>query len=143
MALDHRRSRKDSQSAQGARLGGPRESFSQENVSDSRDRPSSAPRHGRGMVVYGDRSSDRGTAVGLTLNPIRRHRESCRRARQSMSAYLDGDLDSSAEARVRRHLTWCPNCGRMLANLSRVVVGLGRLRATPLPDEPAPDRSDL
>lgn len=50
-----------------------------------------------------------------------------------MSDYLDGELDPRAAAGVNRHVRWCPNCRRMLANLRRVVVGLEALRDLPTP----------
>jgi hypothetical protein len=39
--------------------------------------------------------------------------------------------DERAAARVERHVRWCPNCGRMLANLSRTIAGLRALRDVP------------
>jgi anti-sigma factor RsiW len=64
------------------------------------------------------------------LNPIERHRERCREARMRMSEYLDGELAEERVA-VERHLRRCPNCRRLLANMSRSVGGLRRLRHTP------------
>lgn len=73
----------------------------------------------------------------LTLNPVKRHRDRCRETRENMSEYLDGQLDGPAAARVKRHVHWCPNCGRMLASLSRTIAGLRALRELPTPaDEP-------
>ena len=66
-----------------------------------------------------------------TLNPIKRHRERCGETRSHMSEYLDGELDGETAARVERHIRWCPNCGRMLANLSRTIRGLRALRDLP------------
>lgn len=72
-----------------------------------------------------------------TLNPVKRHRERCRDTRAHMSGYLEGELDERTEAHVERHMRWCPNCGRMFANLSRTVAGLQALRDKPTPtDEP-------
>jgi anti-sigma factor RsiW len=68
-----------------------------------------------------------------TLNPIRRHRERCREVRAQMSDYLDGELEPRAAAGVERHVRWCPNCRRMLANLRRTVAGLGALGDLPTP----------
>ena len=67
----------------------------------------------------------------MTLNPTRRHRDRCRDTRAHLSEYLDGELDERAAARVRRHIRWCPNCGRMLANLSRTIGALRALRDLP------------
>lgn len=72
-----------------------------------------------------------------TLNPVKQHRERCRKVRGQMSSYLDGELDRRAAVGVERHVRWCPNCRRMLANLRRTVAGLGALRDLPTPlDEP-------
>ena len=68
-----------------------------------------------------------------TLNPIARHREHCSETRAQMSDYLDGELDPRTAASVERHARWCPNCRRMLANLSRTLGGLRRLRDQPTP----------
>jgi anti-sigma factor RsiW len=64
----------------------------------------------------------------LTLHPLKRHRDRCRATRARMSDYLDGELDEQTAARVGRHVRWCPNCGRMLSNLSRTIGGLRALR---------------
>ena len=73
----------------------------------------------------------------MTLNPIKRHRDRCRDTRAHMSEYLDGELDERTAARVERHIRWCPNCGRMLANLSRTIGGLRALRDLPTPADKA------
>jgi len=69
-----------------------------------------------------------------TLNPVKRHRERCRQARAQMSQYLDGELEPRAAGRIERHVRWCPDCRRMLANLRRTVTGLGALRDLPAPN---------
>jgi len=66
-----------------------------------------------------------------TLNPMRRHHERCGHVREQMSDYLDGDLDAQATGAVARHTRICPNCRRMLANLTRTVSGLRALRDLP------------
>lgn len=72
-----------------------------------------------------------------TLNPVKLYRARCREVRAHISDYLDGELDPRAAAGVERHVRWCPNCRRILANLRRTVVGLGALRELPTPaDEP-------
>jgi anti-sigma factor RsiW len=73
-----------------------------------------------------------------TLNPIKRHRDRCRETRAQMSDYLDGELDEQTAARVARHARWCPNCGRMLVSLGRVIGGLRALRDLP----PAADQAE-
>jgi anti-sigma factor RsiW len=50
-----------------------------------------------------------------------------------MSDYLDGELDPRAAAGVERHVRWCPNCRRMLRNLSRTIAGLSALRDLAIP----------
>jgi anti-sigma factor RsiW len=74
----------------------------------------------------------------MTLNPIKRHRDRCRDTRAHLSEYLDGELDERTAAQVERHVRWCPNCGRMLANLSRTIGALLALRDLPT----AEDESD-
>ena len=66
-----------------------------------------------------------------TPNPMRRHHEHCRRVRERMSDSVDGDLDHPTASAVARHTRICPNCRRMLTNLSRVVAGLHALRDLP------------
>lgn len=76
-----------------------------------------------------------------TLNPIKRHRERCRETRAQMSDYLDGELDERAAESVESHVRWCPNCHRMLTNLTRTIGGLRALRDehTPVDDLPLRD----
>ncbi len=62
-----------------------------------------------------------------TLNPMRRHRKHCRHVREQLSDYLDGDLDTAQKEAVTRHTRFCPNCRRMLTNLTRTVSGLRAL----------------
>lgn len=73
----------------------------------------------------------------MTLNPVKRHRDRCREIRSEMSEYLGDELDEVTEARVARHVRWCPNCGRMFANLSRTIAGLRALRGLPTPADEA------
>jgi len=73
----------------------------------------------------------------FTLNPVARHRDRCRRIRALMSEYIDGELDARTAARVKRHVRWCPNCRRMLANLTRTIHALRSLGLRPSPGEPA------
>lgn len=73
--------------------------------------------------------------MARTLHPVRRHRERCREVRAQMSEYLDRELDLRATAGVERHVRWCPNCRRMLRNLSRTIGGLHALRDLPIPGD--------
>ncbi len=65
------------------------------------------------------------------IDHLAHRHERCRETRARLSEYLDGELGEERAA-VERHLRWCPNCRRMLANLRRTVAALGRLG-----DEPA------
>lgn len=58
----------------------------------------------------------------------RRHRETCRHVRAQLSDYVDGEIDAREATRLERHVRWCPNCRRMLANLTRTVDGLRTLK---------------
>ncbi len=62
------------------------------------------------------------------FDPMRRHHERCRHVREQMSDYIDVALDPATAGAVDRHTRFCPNCRRMLANLTRTVAGLGALR---------------
>lgn len=70
----------------------------------------------------------------MMINPIARHRALCRETRAQMSDYLDDALAPDAVRRLERHMSWCPNCGRMLKNLRRTVGGLQALRDLEPPD---------
>lgn len=59
--------------------------------------------------------------------PITRHQERCREVRDQLSEHINGELDGERAAVVERHLRWCPNCRRMLANLERTVTALRRV----------------
>ena len=69
------------------------------------------------------------------LDPRKLHQRRCREARAQMSELIDGELDERTATAVERHARWCPNCGRMLANLRRTVAGLRRLGEEPAPTE--------
>lgn len=71
--------------------------------------------------------------MASTLNPVKRHREHCRHVRALMSDYLDGELPPPDTRTVKRHVRWCPNCRRMLANLTDTVRGLQTLGRVPAP----------
>jgi anti-sigma factor RsiW len=44
----------------------------------------------------------------------------CRRTRERLSAYLDGEASSDEEAQIRKHLAACPRCAHELAGLKRL-----------------------
>ncbi len=53
----------------------------------------------------------------------------------NISAYLDGELDSTACAAIEAHCATCPDCAPLVEGLRR-TVGLCRDAArTPLPDD--------
>jgi hypothetical protein len=58
----------------------------------------------------------------------------CERVRKALSAYLDGEISSSACTEIEEHLAKCPECERRKHELSLVVESLGRLgRIEPSP----------
>jgi anti-sigma factor RsiW len=57
----------------------------------------------------------------------------CIGVRRRMSAFVDGELDDVAAARVRRHLGGCRRCARVERSLRRVVGGLHDLASRPPP----------
>lgn len=69
----------------------------------------------------------------MVLNPMAFHHRRCREVRANMSAYLDDELDAPTAEQVKRHIRWCPNCRRMLKNLSRTIAGLRALQAQGAP----------
>lgn len=52
----------------------------------------------------------------------------CWDARQHVSEYMDGDLDSATSVLLERHLEVCPTCPPLYASLVGVRVELGELR---------------
>lgn len=58
----------------------------------------------------------------------------CERVRRALSAYLDGEVSTSARTGIEEHLARCPKCERRKQELSLVVESLGRLRRI----EPSP-----
>ncbi len=54
---------------------------------------------------------------------------SCVGTRRRLNELFDGELDESARARVRRHLSGCVRCRRALARLEATIVEVGRLGA--------------
>lgn len=66
-------------------------------------------------------------AADERLVALAQNGEQCRHVREQMSDYLDGDLDPQATRAVTRHTRICPNCRRLLANLTRTATGLRAL----------------
>jgi anti-sigma factor RsiW len=52
-----------------------------------------------------------------------------------MSAYLDEQLTAVGRRRMERHLAECRHCGRLIAELRRVIGGLRHL--------PSPEGTDV
>lgn len=46
-----------------------------------------------------------------------------------MSDYVDGELAPREQARVERHVAFCPRCRTVLANLRLTLRALGTLRS--------------
>ena len=64
----------------------------------------------------------------------------CREILSGISAYLDGELDTTACDAIDRHSSACPQCAALIAGL-RETVGLCRgVAAAPLP-EPVKERA--
>lgn len=60
----------------------------------------------------------------MSMNPIKNARQRrCRQTRRLMSEYIDGELGPEMRA-LDAHLARCPNCRRMLQNLSRTTTAL-------------------
>ncbi len=58
----------------------------------------------------------------------------CREILSGISAYLDGELDTTACDAIERHCSTCPPCASVIAGL-RETVGLCRgAAAAPLPE---------
>jgi anti-sigma factor RsiW len=56
------------------------------------------------------------------------HLPACRETLQSISAYLDGELDATACEAIERHSLGCPGCAALLDGL-RKTAGLCRQAA--------------
>lgn len=55
----------------------------------------------------------------------------CEHVRDLMSDYVDSELDAEERERVERHVSVCPRCHTMLANLRRTLGALGSLGSAP------------
>jgi anti-sigma factor RsiW len=68
----------------------------------------------------------------MTMSELRkraRFRRDHRWAPGHMSAFLDGELGSPRQARMKRHARDCPECRWLLGSLQRTVQALQRLPA--------------
>jgi predicted anti-sigma-YlaC factor YlaD len=63
----------------------------------------------------------------------RRYMREHRWTHAHLSEYLDQELGSQDEARVKDHVGICPHCRRVLATLRRTLEGLRSLAAKPEP----------
>jgi hypothetical protein len=61
--------------------------------------------------------------------------------RETMGAYLLGDLDEAERARLRNHLRGCSQCRAELASLTPLVASVADVDIDALYDEPTPDES--
>ena len=64
----------------------------------------------------------------------------CRRVLASVSAYLDGDLDSTTCESIETHCRTCPECADVIAGLRR-TVGLCRQAGSTLVPEAVRQRA--
>jgi len=79
-------------------------------------------RRGRMILVSALAEGDERRLASLA-QPLR-----CWRARQHVSAYLDGELDAGTRSTVEAHLETCPTCPPLYAGLVGVKASLGGLR---------------
>jgi RNA polymerase sigma-70 factor (ECF subfamily) len=79
-------------------------------------------RRGRMMMVSALAEGDERRLASLA-QPLR-----CWRARRHVSAYLDGELDTSTRSAVEAHLETCPTCPPLYAGLVGVKASLGGSR---------------
>ena len=79
-------------------------------------------RRGRMMLVSALAADDARRRASLA-QPMR-----CWQARRRISAYLDGELESTARADVEHHLVGCPTCPPLYASMVGVKAIMGGLR---------------
>jgi RNA polymerase sigma-70 factor, ECF subfamily len=79
-------------------------------------------RRGRMMLVTALAADDARRRASLA-QPMR-----CWQARRRISAYLDGELESTARADIERHLAGCPTCPPLYASMVGVKATMGGLR---------------
>ncbi len=66
----------------------------------------------------------------LRLLGFTRSSGECEHVRELMSDYVDGELDPGEQARVERHVAFCPRCRTVLANLRLTLRALAALGST-------------
>lgn len=60
-------------------------------------------------------------------------RPECRQILKEISAYLDGELEATACARIERHCADCASCAAVVAGLKQTAGLCRQVGATPLP----------
>ncbi|MDE3025687.1 MAG: zf-HC2 domain-containing protein [Acidobacteriota bacterium] len=63
----------------------------------------------------------------LRLHGFARSSSECEHVRELMSDYVDGELEPGEQARVERHVAFCPRCRTVLSNLRLTLSALGAL----------------
>lgn len=58
---------------------------------------------------------------------------SCKKLAQSLSAYIDGDLDHELCCEIEKHLSVCQRCSVLLDSVRKVLVVSGDDRTFELP----------
>jgi anti-sigma factor RsiW len=69
------------------------------------------------------------------LPRIARPTDECEHVHALMSDYVDGELATDEQHRVEEHVSFCPRCRTMLANLKLTLGALGSLGKQHAPDE--------
>lgn len=62
------------------------------------------------------------------------HDASCREMAESVSAYLDGDLDAALKAAIEKHEGKCPPCRAFIRTLATTVEAIRKQPREPLPE---------
>ncbi len=58
---------------------------------------------------------------------------SCKKLAQSLSAYIDGDLDHELCCEIEKHLSLCRRCSVFLDSVRKVLIVSGDARTFELP----------
>ena len=58
----------------------------------------------------------------------------CQEVRDLSSEYIDGELDSASEERVKKHLEWCGPCTAFISTLRTTVSMLRSMPRREAPD---------